>query len=196
LYAQYPLEFFDSNHYGPFFSIIIASFYCIEKDITAACFIMIGTFVKLYGIVGLAFFFFSKHKVKFVAALIIIGALLFIISTPTLISSLLGQQSGMMSAFGDIQSLMAVGTGINAGLGIAKAGTMSALGMGANVISDGLTVIIHPQATPLKPLHMRVPNDPSSGFFFAVAAAINEGSSVTLRNQRDQLQLRLHHMFR
>ena len=48
LYAQYPLEFFDSNHYGPFFSIIIASFYCIEKDITAACFIMIGTFVKLY----------------------------------------------------------------------------------------------------------------------------------------------------
>jgi 3-phosphoshikimate 1-carboxyvinyltransferase len=55
-------------------------------------------------------------------------------------------------------------------------------GMGANVISDGLTVIIHPQTTPLKPLHMRVPNDPSSGFFFAVAAAINEGSSVTLHN--------------
>jgi len=26
LYAQYPLEFFDSNHYGPFFSIIIAPF--------------------------------------------------------------------------------------------------------------------------------------------------------------------------
>ena len=68
---------------------------------------------------------------------LIIGALLFIISTPTLISSLLGQQSGMMSAFGDIQSLMAVGTGINAGLGIAKAGTMSTLGTGANVIRYG-----------------------------------------------------------
>lgn len=79
LYAQYPLEFFDSNHYGPFFSIIIASFYCIEKDITAACFIMIGTFVKLYGIVGLAFFFFSKHKVKFVAALIGWAALFFVL---------------------------------------------------------------------------------------------------------------------
>ena len=26
LYAQYPSEFFDSNHYGPFFSIIIAPF--------------------------------------------------------------------------------------------------------------------------------------------------------------------------
>lgn len=148
LYAQYPSEFFDSNHYGPFFSIIIApfavlphplglffwqvlmvlalfvairklplrqgkqifcywfcahelltalfmsqfniiiaaiiiaSFYCIEKekDITAACFIMMGTFVKLYGIVGLAFFFFfSKHKVKFVAALIGWAVLFFVL---------------------------------------------------------------------------------------------------------------------
>ena len=55
-------------------------------------------------------------------------------------------------------------------------------GMGANVISDGLNVTIHSQTKPLKPLHMRVPSDPSSGFFFAVAAAINEGSSVTLHN--------------
>lgn len=80
-YAQYPSEFFDSNHYDPFFSIIIASFYCIEKekDITVACFIMIGTFVKLYGIVGLAFFFFSKHKVKFVAALIGWAVLFFVL---------------------------------------------------------------------------------------------------------------------
>ncbi len=138
LYAPYPAEYFDTNHYGPFFSLIIApfavvplpiglilwhvlmalalyvavrklplaqgkqifiywfcahelltalfmdqfnivtvalivaSYYCIEKekDVLAACFIMIGTFVKLYGIVGLAFFFFSKHKGKFVIALI------------------------------------------------------------------------------------------------------------------------------
>jgi len=55
-------------------------------------------------------------------------------------------------------------------------------GMGANVISEGLHVTIHPQTSPLKPLHMKVPNDPSSGFFFAVAAAINLGSSVTLHN--------------
>lgn len=55
-------------------------------------------------------------------------------------------------------------------------------GMGANVISEGLHVTIHPQSLPLKPLHMKVPNDPSSGFFFAVAAAINLGSSVTLHN--------------
>ncbi|QIR76664.1 3-phosphoshikimate 1-carboxyvinyltransferase [Sulfurospirillum diekertiae] len=55
-------------------------------------------------------------------------------------------------------------------------------GMGAKVISEGLHVTIHPQSTPLKPLKMTVPNDPSSGFFFAVAAAINAGSSVTLHN--------------
>lgn len=55
-------------------------------------------------------------------------------------------------------------------------------GMGAKVISEGLHVTIHPQNTPLKPLRMTVPNDPSSGFFFAVAAAINAGSSVTLHN--------------
>jgi len=55
-------------------------------------------------------------------------------------------------------------------------------GMGAKVISEGLHVSIYPQNSPLKPLQMTVPNDPSSGFFFAVAAAINVGSSVTLHN--------------
>lgn len=55
-------------------------------------------------------------------------------------------------------------------------------GMGAEVYSDGLKVTIHPQTAPLKPLHITVPSDPSSGFFFAVAAAIHEGCSVTLHN--------------
>lgn len=55
-------------------------------------------------------------------------------------------------------------------------------GMGANVISQGLHVTIHPQLAPLEPLNINVPSDPSSGFFFAVAAAIHEGSSVTLHN--------------
>lgn len=154
LYAPSPAEYDDMNHYGPFFSLVIApfavlphplglifwhvlmalalfvairklpmqqgkqifiywfcahelltalfmsqfniiiaagivaTFYCIEKekDIMAAFFIMFGTFVKLYGIVGLAFFFFSKHKVKFVAALIgwavVFFALPMIISSP------------------------------------------------------------------------------------------------------------------
>ena len=68
-------------------ALIVASFYCVEKqkDILAACFIMIGTFVKLYGVVGLAFFFFSKHKVKFVASLVGWAVLFFVL--PMLISS-------------------------------------------------------------------------------------------------------------
>lgn len=70
-----------------------------------------------------------------------IGALLFVISTPTIINSLLGQTSGMMSAFGDMQSLMAVGSGVSQGLGIAKAGTMGALSMGANVVGKGANLV-------------------------------------------------------
>lgn len=52
-------------------AIIILSFVCIEnkKDFWAAFFIILGTFVKLYGIVGLAFFFFSKQKIKFIGSL-------------------------------------------------------------------------------------------------------------------------------
>ena len=68
-------------------AIIVATFYCIEKekDIWAACFIMLCTFVKLYGIVGLAFFFFSKHKVKFLLALL--GWALVMFVAPMAISS-------------------------------------------------------------------------------------------------------------
>ena len=55
-------------------------------------------------------------------------------------------------------------------------------GMGAKVESEGLKVTIYPQNAPLKPLNIKVPNDPSSGFFFAVAAAITKGSTVVLKN--------------
>ena len=153
LYAEYPDKYFDSNHYGPLFSIVIApfallpdflgiplwemliaatllvaiyklpmswkgkviiywiailevylnatnsqtntliaaliigSFICIksEKDFWAACFIMLGLFIKLYGIVGLAFFFFSKHKPKLIGYLFLWGIIFFIL--PMIISS-------------------------------------------------------------------------------------------------------------
>ena len=56
-------------------------------------------------------------------------------------------------------------------------------GMGAKVElnSDGW-IEIAPLKAPLKPLDIRVPADPSSGFFFAVLASIIEGSSVTISN--------------
>ena len=146
LYIHYPAEYFDLNHYGPTFAMVIAPFavpptwlgmllwlialtlflyvairhnvfttyqqvfvywfcahemlngiqmqqfniaiaaiivltyYCIEreKDFWAAFFIMLGTFVKIYGIVGLAFFFFSKHKGKFIGSLILWAVIMFV----------------------------------------------------------------------------------------------------------------------
>lgn len=153
LYAPYPEEHFDTNHYGPLFSllfapfavpplwvgmllwavtltlwlylavrrsqfthgqqlfilwfcahelltalfmqqfniaiaaIILLSYYLIEKekDFWAAFFIVLGTLVKLYGIVGLAFFFFSKHKMRLVLSVLFWGVVLF--AAPMLISS-------------------------------------------------------------------------------------------------------------
>jgi hypothetical protein len=153
LFAQYPAEYFDSNHYGPLFSLVIAPFavvpewlglvlwcaalavflyvavrrstmtwsqqvfvywFCAhelltalfmqqfniaiaaiivlafflierERDTEAAFFIILGTLVKLYGIVGLAFFFFSRHKLRFVVSLVVWGLVLF--ALPMLISS-------------------------------------------------------------------------------------------------------------
>ena len=145
LYTPYPTEYYDLNHYGVFFSTIIAPFAllpvwvgmffwliglstlhylavknlprantlfiywfcanelltalymqqfniaiaaCIlfsfllvekEKEGWAAFFIMFGAFVKLYSIVGLAFFFFSKHKTKFIISLIIWSVVFFIL---------------------------------------------------------------------------------------------------------------------
>ena len=153
LYEAYPSEYWDVNHYGPVFSLVIApfallpewagmllwlmgltvwlyaavyrsglprqrqvfiywfcsmalltalfmqqfniaiaaiilsSFYLIEKehDGWAAFFIVLGTFVKLYGIVGLAFFFFSKHKVRLIMWLAVWSVVLF--CAPMIISS-------------------------------------------------------------------------------------------------------------
>ena len=153
LYAEYPLEHWDTNHYGPLFAllfapfavvpewlgllmwcvaltlllyiavrrslftdrqqvfvlwfcahelltalymqqfniaiaaIILASYYLIqrEKDFWAAFAIMLGTMVKLYGIVGLAFFFFSRHKTKLLISCLFWGAVMF--AAPMLISS-------------------------------------------------------------------------------------------------------------
>jgi len=153
IYLHYPDIHFDSNHYGVFFSILIAPFamlpdwlgmplwnvantlvflfaihklpfsnqkkaffawLCLQEFITAAVslqfnialagllmlsaiyiyerketqsafFIMIGFFVKLYGVAGLSAFFFVKNKIKFIGALIAFGILF--IALPMLLSS-------------------------------------------------------------------------------------------------------------
>ena len=54
-------------------------------------------------------------------------------------------------------------------------------GMGAKIETDEeLVTTIEPLDGLLKPLHIRVPADPSSAFFFAVAASIIPGSDVVL----------------
>ena len=153
LYNEYPLEYFDHNHYGPVYSLVIAPFAILpdyigmilwgifnalilvwaitqlplkqaqitavlwicfheflttllglqfnpimtaliilsfvyidkEKVFWAAMFIVLGVFVKLYGVVGLAFFFFTKNKFKFIASLIFWSLVFFVL--PMLISS-------------------------------------------------------------------------------------------------------------
>jgi hypothetical protein len=153
LYLSYPAEYFDQNHYGPLFSIVIAPFallpdylgcflWCVanawvlfyairrlnitqqqqdiilliglvemltsihnvqfnpmltgwiilsfvlieeEKDFWAALFIVAGFMTKIYGIAGIAFFWFSKHKLKFVLSFCFWLAVLFCL--PMIISS-------------------------------------------------------------------------------------------------------------
>jgi len=158
LYSFYPAEYFDKNHYGPLFSLIIAPFallpnfigatlwamfnvwilfyavhklpitnwgkniillICLIETLTAiqnlqfnpmlcswiiltyvfikedklglaALLIVAGVFVKLYGIVGLPFIFFSKDYKKLIAYLILWSVILYclpmFISSPEFVS--------------------------------------------------------------------------------------------------------------
>jgi len=53
-------------------------------------------------------------------------------------------------------------------------------GMGAGIEVNGLKTTITPMKELLSPLTIRVPADPSSAFFFAVAAAITPDSNIVL----------------
>lgn len=68
-------------------AMIILTFVFIrrDQDWLATLMIALGTFIKLYGIVGLAFFFFSKNKKQFILSLAGWSVLLF--GLPMLVSS-------------------------------------------------------------------------------------------------------------
>lgn len=57
-------------------------------------------------------------------------------------------------------------------------------GMGAKIESsvDALETTVYPLESPLQPLDIMVPADPSSGFFFAVAASIIPGAKACIKN--------------
>ncbi|MBP3223935.1 MAG: 3-phosphoshikimate 1-carboxyvinyltransferase [Campylobacter sp.] len=54
--------------------------------------------------------------------------------------------------------------------------------MGADISTNGLELRVEPLRAPLKPLEIFVPNDPSSAFYYAVAASIIPGSHIVLKN--------------
>lgn len=54
--------------------------------------------------------------------------------------------------------------------------------MGADIKINGLQVEIKPALKPLNPLNIKIPNDPSSCFFFALAAAIVPNSKIMLKD--------------
>ncbi|TWR31246.1 DUF2029 domain-containing protein [Mucilaginibacter pallidiroseus] len=68
-------------------AFVLFSFIFIRKqqDFWAALMIILGTAIKLYGVVGLAFFFFSDHKIKLILSLLFWGAVLFVL--PMAVSS-------------------------------------------------------------------------------------------------------------
>ncbi|WP_348052791.1 glycosyltransferase family 87 protein [Mucilaginibacter sp.] len=65
-------------------SLIILSFIFIrnKQDFWAACMIALGTYIKLYGIVGLAFFFFSENKIKFTLSMVFWTVVFFVLPMP------------------------------------------------------------------------------------------------------------------
>ncbi len=56
-------------------------------------------------------------------------------------------------------------------------------GMGAKIVkNDKNWLKITPLTSPLKPLEIEVPSDPSSAFFFAIATVISKNSKILLKN--------------
>jgi len=71
-----------SSQFNPCMTAILLlafSFINQKKDFWAALMIVLGTFIKLYGIVGLAFFFFSKDKKKLISGLLVWSLIAFIL---------------------------------------------------------------------------------------------------------------------
>lgn len=119
----------QSRSFGVWTKSVVGAFL-----ITAVQFISIGLLINM-------FVSSMDDCGALVSIFLIVGALLFIISTPTLVSSLLGEQSGMMTAIGDMQSLVAVGQGMSAGLGLAKTGISAVFSGGTSVLSKGGGII-------------------------------------------------------
>jgi hypothetical protein len=77
-----------ANQYNPCISaMIILSFAMVEdeKDFYAPFWILLGTFTKVYGVVGLIFFLFSKNKINFILGCVVWAIAFFVL--PMVLSS-------------------------------------------------------------------------------------------------------------
>jgi len=59
--------------------ILSACYIYRKKESLSAISILVGTFVKIYGIVGLSSFFFIKNKQKFIVSFLLVGILFFVL---------------------------------------------------------------------------------------------------------------------
>jgi hypothetical protein len=78
-------EWMQSNAMIGAFIILGFVFIIRGKEAWALFFIMLATFIKLYGVVGFAFFFFSKNRIKFIGWAIVWSVVFFL--APMLIST-------------------------------------------------------------------------------------------------------------
>jgi Glycosyltransferase family 87 len=66
LYAKYPNEYFDVNHYGPFFSIIITPFAVLPNVLGCSLWCLLNAYILYYAIMQLPF----NHKGKMIILLL------------------------------------------------------------------------------------------------------------------------------
>ncbi|MET3875405.1 glycosyltransferase 87 family protein [Chitinophaga sp. OAE865] len=78
-------SWFQMNQFIGAFIILTFTHIIKGKELWAAFFIVLGTLTKFYGIVGLAFFFFSPNPKRFIGSLFLWGAVMF--ALPMIISS-------------------------------------------------------------------------------------------------------------
>ncbi|OOQ62234.1 hypothetical protein BC343_04105 [Mucilaginibacter pedocola] len=73
------LKEFQTN--GAIAALLIFTWVLVEKrkDFWATLFIMLGLFIKLYGVIGVVFFLLSKQKKQFIAGMAVWAAVLFVL---------------------------------------------------------------------------------------------------------------------
>lgn len=97
--------------------------------VTSIQFICLGLLINVFGST------IDQSSNIMTSLLLLIGGLLFVITSPNVVSSLLGENIGAMGAFNDIQTTVMMGAGAGMGLNVAKTGVMGALAKGSSVMN-------------------------------------------------------------